>query len=158
LSQADDLSKLLSSFGYNQTEGTVVLEYYLREDLATSSRRPISLNDGTTDNRMEIYHTSAELARLVCRVGGASQVDIGTGTASLVTKNRIAFAYAANDFAVSLNGGAVSADTSGTVPTVTTLTLGSGVGPIPALNAYIPFLAYYPTRLPDAKLVEESAK
>jgi hypothetical protein len=41
---------------------------------------------------------------------------------------------------------------------VTTLTLGSGVGPIPALNAYIPFLAYYPTRLPDAKLVEESAK
>ena len=60
--------------------------------------------------------------------------------------------YKVNDFASSLNGSAVATDTSGTLPTATSL----GVGYFPGFNqhgnCHISRLRYYPVRLPNATL------
>lgn len=73
---------------------------------------------------------------------------------SLDFANVQASAYAANDFAVSLNAGAVVTDTTGAVPAgVNRLYIGSDSnGVINFLNGTIKKIAYYPLRLTNAQL------
>ena len=61
-------------------------------------------------------------------------------------------AYELNNFAFSANGAAAVTDTLGTVPTVTKLDLGTLTPATNPLNGHLRRLAYYNTRLPDAKL------
>lgn len=69
---------------------------------------------------------------------------------------KLASAYKVNDFAASLNGGAVQTDTSGTVPTINNV----GIGHYPSFNQYanchIARLRYFNTRLTNSKLQELS--
>jgi hypothetical protein len=86
-------------------------------------------------------------------VGAVTQCNITTGTGYTVNIERgTSMCYALNDFARSFSGAAVVTDTSGTVPTVTTLNLGIGNGGVVALNGWIASLTYYPLRLPNATL------
>jgi hypothetical protein len=87
------------------------------------------------------------------RVSGADQFINGFGatwTTNAVFKN--AQAYKANDFAGSVNGGAVATDTSGTVPTVSVLQLGSLGAGSSSINGYLRRITYYPRRLANAEL------
>jgi hypothetical protein len=88
------------------------------------------------------------------RVSGADQFINGFGatwTTTAVFKN--AQAYKANDFAGSVNGGAVATDSSGTVPSVSVLQIGGiGSGSSP-FNGYLRRITYYPRRLSNAELV-----
>jgi hypothetical protein len=65
---------------------------------------------------------------------------------------KLASCYKANDFASTLNGGAVQTDTSGTVPTITNV----GIGHYPSFNQYanchIARLRYFNKRLTNTNL------
>jgi hypothetical protein len=79
---------------------------------------------------------------------GAVQANFGINTASSVS---LAYAYRANDFAVSVGGGTPATDTSGTVPaTLVYMNLGRfDFGGAETLNGHIQSLAYYNRRLPN---------
>ena len=77
-----------------------------------------------------------------------SAVALGTGAIM-----RHAYAYKANDFAASLNGGTVLSGSSGTLPTPARMSLGSQDGGVTSqLFGHISRLQYYRTRLSNSEL------
>jgi hypothetical protein len=90
---------------------------------ASSTRGVVSLNDNTANERASLL-TSGTDPRLVVVDGGVEQANVNGGTVTANQRTRIAVRINANDFAMSINGGAVVTDTSGTLPTVDRLMLG----------------------------------
>jgi hypothetical protein len=90
---------------------------------AVGTRGVVSLNDNTANERAAVI-TSGTDPRLVVHDGGVEQANINGGTVSAGVRTRIAVRLNENDFAISINGGAVVTDTSGTLPTVDRLMLG----------------------------------
>jgi hypothetical protein len=82
---------------------------------------------------------------------GAAQAVLDGGTPAANTATKMAMAYAFNNFALSLNGGAVVTDTTGTVPVVSQLQIGAETTTVG--NLHIKKVAFYPKRLLDAQLV-----
>lgn len=136
---------------WNSSEGTLVIE---GDSVASGTTPFVCLDDNTSSERIEIYGSGTDPKILVVD-GGSTQVDIDAGTISNGTAFKLAFAYKLNDFAVSLNGGAVATDTAGTLPTVDRLRIGSNQAGN-YLNGHIARLRYYPIRLTNAKLQELS--
>ena len=102
---------------------------------------------------LQLLTTSAPTNSVRFEVGNTTQqADIAASVTSRLGPNKWAGAYAANNFAVSANGGAAVTDTSGTVPTVSELRLGRGYNPSSVLNGHIRSIRYWPTRLPNAQL------
>ena len=80
------------------------------------------LSDGTANEKIEIYADAAANIKFRVVDGGAEQCDIDSGVnaaAGVVVK--IAVAWELDDFAISVNGNTVVADTLGTLPVVTQL-------------------------------------
>jgi hypothetical protein len=150
---ADNASMLGDNFAtwYRQDQGTL----YVNADTLNlgATRRNVQVDDGTSNERLYIG-TDTTRPTLVAVDGGATQAAIAvSGTTFTVnTPYKIAGAYALNDFAVCGNGGTVGTDTSGTLPTVTLLRLGSTETGVNGLNGHILAVNYYPVRLPDATL------
>ena len=90
---------------------------------AVGTRGAVSLNDNTANERADLL-TSGTDPRLVVHDGGAEQANIDGGTVTAGVRTRIAVRINTNDFAISINGGAVVSDTSGTLPTVDRLMFG----------------------------------
>jgi hypothetical protein len=90
---------------------------------ASGTRGVASLNDNTANERASVL-TSGTDPRLVVVDGGVEQANLDGGTVTANQRTRIAVRINANDFAMSVNGGAVVTDTSGTLPTVDRLMLG----------------------------------
>ena len=107
---------------HSATAGTLYAEFNL---LAATGTRPIvSLDDGTANERIELYASGTDLKFRVVD-GGATQCDITIGTVAANTFYKVAVAWSANDFAGCLSGGTVQTDTSGTLPTVDRMRIGS---------------------------------
>jgi len=120
---------------------------------ATASRSQATFGDGTANERMIISNNSS-LTGTAWRIvdGGVDQADINnTGSFANNATVKVAGAYAVNDFATSQGGGTVGTDTSGTLPTVTTLYLGSN-GAAQYASSYLRRITYYPRRLANAEL------
>lgn len=137
---------------YNATEGTLYTEF--TPYALASDARAVSISDGTSGNRLLTWGTSGS-ARTIFEVrsGAVEQASIqfaGTYVANAVTKT--AAAYRANDFALSVNAGAVLTDTSGTVPSVNRLDFGAEGGGALPINGCIRRFAYYPRRLSNTEL------
>ena len=90
---------------------------------AVGTRGAVSLNDNTANERADLL-TSGTDPRLVVHDGGAEQANINGGTIAAGARIRIAVRINTNNFAISVNGGAVTTDTSGALPTVDRLMLG----------------------------------
>jgi hypothetical protein len=90
---------------------------------ASGTRGVASLNDNTANERVNVL-TSGTDPRLVVVDGGVEQANVDGGTVTANQRTRIAVRINENDFAISINGGAVVTDTSGTLPTVDRLMLG----------------------------------
>ncbi len=129
-----------SSF-YNQSEGTLVFRGVKQALQPTVTPSYLGVDDATAGNRIILYGGSAESGLVT--VGGAAQAAIGGVTqAAALTPFAIAMRYKANDFAFCLNGGTVSTDTSGTVPTVTQMLLGNRQG-ANFMGGWIQSVQYY---------------
>ena len=83
----------------------------------------ISADDNTSAERYNIRVNNGTGSALVSD-GSVVQATLLLGTVTASTVQKIAFAYAANDFAASRNGGTVVTDTAGTLPTVTSMAIG----------------------------------
>jgi hypothetical protein len=90
---------------------------------AVGTRGVVSLNDNTANERASVL-TSGTDPRLVVHDGGVEQANINGGTVADGVRTRVAVRINADDFAISINGGAVVTDTSGTLPTVDRLMFG----------------------------------
>jgi hypothetical protein len=140
---------------YRQDEGTVFISARTNATHGgvNSFPRIHAISDGTNDNVIQNYYrvlssyTDAgyNITTLTVAQAGFDANNERNGQSQST-------AYANNDFALAVNGSLVSADNTGTVPTVSQLRLGArgtGLGP---LNGTIRRLTYWPQRLPNTTL------
>lgn len=85
-----------------------------------------SLDDGTSNERIHLRHTSTTCGMIVVD-GGTTQASI-TVAATKGTRQVMVGTYTANGFTFSANGTSGTSDTSGTLPTPTTARIGFGFG------------------------------
>jgi hypothetical protein len=148
---ADIASIPTSAFGYNQLQGTIVVE---ASPPATNVNLGVaSLDNGTNNERIQVFAESTGDVRAQLVDGGVLQAAIDTGTTQANQFFKSAAGVKENNSAHSVNGGSVVADTSCTIPTVSTLRLGSLVG-ANYLSGHIKSIQYYPRRLSNAQLQE----
>jgi len=140
---------------YNATEGTLYAEGTLVGG-AASTFPYMSALVGSNPNNDQIgilWGAPSGSMRFGVRVGGVAQADISPGSAkSANSLYKVAGRYAANDFQAASDGSLGIADTSGSIPTITALSLGGAVGFQPAANTYIRRITYYPRRLTNTEL------
>ena len=147
---ADVASLPVADFGYNDDVGTVVINFKI--DDSSSNKRLVSLNAGNNNNRMDALLVPSNTAQVYVMDGGVNQTNLNSST-TYADKNmaKVAFSYKKDDYVVTLDSGAIASDTSATVPTVTTFTVGTGPAAAP-INGYIKSIQYYPRRLTNAQL------
>jgi hypothetical protein len=139
---------------FNASAGTIYVEASNVATNVGTSGALVGFDDATANNRIITFvQTNGTQPTLRVVASGATQADLATGPVVLGAMFKFASAYAANDFAVSLNGGPPGTDTSGTVPIgQTTLRLGVNVASAAHLNGYLRRITYYPRRLSNAEL------
>jgi hypothetical protein len=142
-------------FPYSATEGTLFAEFTPFN--VGAARRAVEMNDTTANERVTLGSNSTPNGLWTVIDGGASQAAIATGTPAANTTIKMAARWKANDFALSVNGAAASTDTSGTLPTMTTLRIGSGVSNAEPINGHIRKVVYLPRVMSDAELATRSA-
>jgi hypothetical protein len=91
--------------------------------------------------------------RFGARVGGVAQADLNAGSnKSAGSSYKVAGRYAANDFQVAVDGTLGTADTSGSLPTITALSLGGIVSFQPRASVWLQRVTYYPRPFANAQL------
>jgi len=135
---------------YNSTEGTLVSEHMGAGDAAVSPYIAL-LSDGSDSERIILMGDFAGYQAVVVDAG-SNQAILDGGTPILNAKNKNALRFKQNNFALSLNGGAVASDTSGTMPVVDQLWIGSRNGADSYMNNTIQSLKYYNRKLINAEL------
>ena len=133
---------------FNAASGTLLTEF--TPSTVSGTRTVAAINDNTSNESIHIRTISADPFFTVTD-GGVVQANLDAGSIAAGTTYKIAGAYALNDFAVSINGGSVVAGTSGTLPTVTQLEMGS-LASTNFLNGHIRSIKYFPTRLSNTQL------
>ena len=106
----------------NSTEGVLYAEIAaLADDL---SNRQISLNNGTTDDRIQLYfNTSSNRVSVFYKSqSGATQFILNHTLSDIKQFNKLAFKWKQNDFALWSNGLEVATQTSGVTSIANTLT------------------------------------
>ncbi len=156
--RADDNASVALGPWFGSDAGTLVFSGYVAG--ASANDRIIEIDNGTAATRLSLLWNNV-LGKPQFQVwnGGALQAAIAPPGASvpLGTEFRVAVAYGPDTFAISLNGGGVANDTSGTVPAgVNTLRLGRAAGGAQGLIV-AESLVYYPTRLANSELQALSA-
>ena len=149
---ADVISKIGISDLIGQTEGTMFLEINSGY-LESYTQRVFTLSDGTSNNLLGFQLTGSNQLTYYVISGGALQ--------ALITKNspaitlgqnaKIAAAYKANDFVLYVNGVLIGTDTSGSVPTTSSVTFANIGGTQPYVGK-INAVSLYKTRLTNAEL------
>jgi hypothetical protein len=153
VTRSPDLAQMLGTnftSWFNPVEGTFVVNYNPIMIISSTTLRVFSASDGTTNNNIECFSLLANQWNVI--VGGVAQAGADAGDPVALVTNKQASVYKLNDFAASLNGGAVATDTSGTLPVVNKLNIGSRFDGLANLNGHIKSLTYYQTRLPNATL------
>lgn len=120
---ADNPSMLGNNFArwYNATQGTLFAQF----DTPAAGNRPVlSVGDGTANNMIQL-RTEATDPYFRVTTGGVAQVGLDVGTVAANTTYKMTGAYEANNFSACINAGTVGSDTSGTIPVVTRMLLGS---------------------------------
>lgn len=139
---------------YNATEGTLFAEgESVNAITGTTARRYAEINNGTTSNIISVEFRNTTQPRFNVLDSAVSQATITSG-GTIDQFSKLAGAYAANNFAFSANGTLGTPDTSGTVPVVSQLNIGSRADNLAAatINGHIKKIVYYPRRLSNSEL------
>jgi hypothetical protein len=152
----DDISLTGASDLIGQSEGTLYVEVDWR--LATGiTQYLLSANDGTANNRLNIYNASYSVLTMLVQAGGSLEVFQGVSSSGFSGIQKIAFAYADSDFELYRNGSSVSSKTSGSLAALGTLTnidLGQNRSADTQANMWIRAVALYKTRLTNDQLAD----
>jgi hypothetical protein len=130
-----------------QTEGVVFADFNFEQKLDTSGSIVILLRGSSSE--AYIYLTSSNVQADF--ISGGIQCSI-LGSIGAVGRKKIAFAYKQNDFALYMNGVQIGTDSSGTVGSLTALTIGSYDSPGYLLNSGISQAILFSTRLTNSEL------
>ena len=123
---------------YNPSQGTLVAS----SSLAAGGANTAALTGPSTN----IIRLGGGLGQVF--VNGSLDANLGSAATGITNQ---ALAYATNDMAMSVNGAAVTTDTSCLVPSgINALQLQSGVNTY--ANGHLRVLAYFNTRLPNSQL------
>jgi hypothetical protein len=133
-----------------QTQGTIYAE--LNATNFSDGARILTISNGTVDNSISLQKQSSSRLRAVVTTASGSVVDISTASGLVAGTYKIAFAYAANDFVLYVNGTQIGTDTSGTAPATSRVNLGSGATDANQVNDRISAAAIYTSRLTNAEL------
>jgi len=151
---ADACSRTLGA-EFSATAGTVAVRGRASGGAQSGAQCVYEFGDGTGNESIRFQRQSnTDLARSTIIDGGAAQATIDH-TFVNSTNYKHALAWAVNDFATAFNGTAGTPDTSGTLPTVTTMNIGNLASGSFA-NGHIATLDYWPERKPDAELIRLS--
>ena len=134
---SDNISLATSAFPHSATVNSAMVRY--QPINVAAAMIPLRWNDGTANEVVSLGHSASAVLGLTVTDGGAAQTaPLTDGTATAAAWEKIACSFKANDFLFSDNGATAVADTSGTLPTVTTLQLG------PTLSGYISHILVVP--------------
>ena len=138
---------------YNQSQGTFIADVGRFSFVnSTAFAAFLSATDNPLANDWIYLIGDGNSTVSSYRNNGADQATIAIAS-PITSGGKASFAYAVNDFAANVNGGAVSTDTSGTLSTdITVLRIGAFATNPTFLNGHIRTIAYYNTRLPNAQL------
>lgn len=137
----------MAEAGWNDLSNTVFNSY------AVSVRQ-----DGANILGIRAAHFTSGAPQVVVLAGGTQQAPLAQGAPQQGEPRRMAFAWAANDFAFSVDGATAVTDMSGNIPgALDTLHVGQLSGGAGQLNGHIRKLIYYPSRLSDTQLQELTA-
>jgi len=115
-----------------------------------SGTRPALQFDDNTANEIIALRGNTTNPELNIVDGGISQAEIDAGTIAANAVYNLGAAWATNNCAAALNGGASVTDTTATIPTVTQARLGSDG--INYLNGQLQNVRYWPQRIIDAEV------
>ena len=149
----DDITLGSASSLIGQTEGTLYVEVDWKATSGTGQTL-LDVTDGTSDNRVLIYNTSLNALNMFASANGAVLTSQGPPSSAYSGIQKLAFAYADNDFELYRNGSSISSDTSGSLAALATMTdidLGQNIIAGGQANMHIRAVALYPKRLSDAE-------
>ena len=139
---------------YNQTEGTVFSDcvgtFSATQVLVNISAT--AANTATSAISLASNLTSTQKRVRIRDAASADQASLALGASSSGSRTRIATAIKANDFAASLDGGVAVTDTTGTVPTIALMEIGSAPSGVTLGTQLHRRLTYWPVRLADPTL------
>ena len=138
---------------YNASEGTMYADVVPNASLSNRISLDFNAGGGSSNYIALFAQRSSSLGILAfVHANATSQVDISTQTNA---DGKTVFAYKTNDFAMTRNGAAAFADTSGLVPQgIDRVFIGDDYNAGNAINGTIKKIQYFPRRLPNAELVE----
>jgi hypothetical protein len=142
---------------YNQSEGSLFAEAQATWTLPVNGVLT-STHDGTTSNRIRTFLRSTITSpanRLSVYVSNAGSVTANIGDLGLPASqaiSKICYAYQGTALVGTKDGAAVSTGTSGVIPVLTQLSIGTEAGGSSAICGHIRRLAFFPRRLADAEL------
>ncbi len=156
--RAEDVATVPLGSWFDPGQGTLVFSGWLIG--AAANDRIIEIDSGVTSDRLSIlWNSSLGKPQFQVWESGAVQAAVAPGGASVGfgAPFRVAVGYAANDFAISLNGSDAVTDSTGLLPSgLTTLRLGRSVWGAQGLML-AESVVCYPVRLSDAELKALSA-
>lgn len=122
---ADAASKTGISSLIGQTEGTLFADFIMPPSGTLFTHYRISGTGGLFNNSQNITITATNQIRGWSFTGSSEQAQINSGIYAEGTRVKVAYAYKANDFVLYVNGVQIGTDTSGTVPAMSELLVGS---------------------------------
>lgn len=153
---ADNIKLLTSAFNFSDSAGTILTESDV--DATSGTHHVFALHDGSNNERSVLRSIDAAMNYAISDGGVLQASNNVSGTVQARQVNSVAFAFAVNDIALSMDGGSITSDTSATLPTVTTLSLGAAYYTgLDQINGHIKRLTYWNSRKPNAELQALSA-
>ena len=140
---------------FNDSEGVLYVEMAALDQTRDSTFSILSLNDGNTQNLIQIYYsTTTNRINLDLKISGSTQAGFFTEVNDRTKFNKIAFKYKQNDFSYWINGEKIGTDTSGNVFSDGTLKRISfhGGNTSSKTEAKVRSLLYFNEALSDAEL------
>lgn len=139
---------------FNPVEGTLYAEAYPAVCNSNSSQAVFGFDDGTANNRLYFGRSNTRKLRGVVTVSGSNTLVLDTtATWSDNTLGRIALAYKAGNYALSINGSDVVTQLSGAMPTTLSK---AALGTLPSsstfFNGCIMRLMVYKKRMSNAEI------
>ncbi len=142
---------------WDATAATICIRGRTPLGLSTGDQVLAQWDNASDDERIVLLRDSSGNMRAKCITGAAAVANLDLGVLASDTNFRVAFSAKANDFAASLNGGAVVTDSAGAMPTAATRArLGHSVAGEHWFG-HILTVDQYPERKPNGFLVAASS-
>lgn len=140
---------------YNSAAGTLFVQGILVGGAAATFPRMVALvgSNPDTDDIGIAWAANTGTMRFTVRAGAAAQADIPVGPSKTAESSfKVAGRYAVNDFQAAADGVLGTPDTTGTLPTITALSLGGPASFQPRASVWLQRVTFYPRGLSNAEL------